>query len=447
MQTIKENFKKVIQCSQGITDPKIDNLFERWAEAKSKIIDAWGGKYIVEIPNITLNLSKTAKEQYFQSFVEWVYNTANNHHLAQFLTDNGMEAFFSNEVNIKYSSGILTIPKGMKITKAFKFFESDPKMLDTIQTHASMVLQEDKIEGTLCFSVHPLDYLTVSENRHNWRSCHALDGEYRAGNLSYMIDQSTIVVYMKSGEDQPLPSLPHAVPWNSKKWRCLFFLSTDWSTIFAGRQYPFFSENALEVVGQKLLISLGKEPLDWSVFTNKYIKEFSYLDGATWLDDQYLCIRHSLFKLNDIVQDQPGSRQFNDLLYSSCYVPYYSYYLWGSEEPQPKVEVGGAVKCLRCGKEDISTADTMMCPDCECRYGCSEDSAYYVCDCCGRRFLWEDGVFLQNDDRVCSMCADTECSCCEECGEYFYNSELKYHRGRGEYLCFDCYFEDDEEED
>ena len=28
------------------------------------------------------------------------------------------------------------------------------------------------------------DYLSLSENAFNWRSCHALDGEYRAGNLS-----------------------------------------------------------------------------------------------------------------------------------------------------------------------------------------------------------------------------------------------------------------------
>ena len=42
------------------------------------------------------------------------------------------------------------------------------------------------MEGYLYLSIHPLDYLSISETNHGWRSCHALDGEYRNGNLSYL---------------------------------------------------------------------------------------------------------------------------------------------------------------------------------------------------------------------------------------------------------------------
>lgn len=84
-----------------------------------------------------------------------------------------------------------------------------------------MLIQEDKVTGILCLSIHPLDYLSLSENTYNWRSCHALDGEYRAGNLSYMMDNTTVVCYLKGEDEAELPHFPAEVKWNSKKWRML----------------------------------------------------------------------------------------------------------------------------------------------------------------------------------------------------------------------------------
>lgn len=46
----------------------------------------------------------------------------------------------------------------MKLVKAFKYFEENSRSLEDIQNYASRIIQEDKIEGTLCFSVHPLDF-------------------------------------------------------------------------------------------------------------------------------------------------------------------------------------------------------------------------------------------------------------------------------------------------
>ena len=84
--------------------------------------------------------------------------------------------------NIVTDSDYSPAPKGMKLVRAFKYFEKNKIVLEEIQNLASRYLQEDKVKGTLCFSVHPLDFLSLSENTYNWRSCHSLDGEYRAGN-------------------------------------------------------------------------------------------------------------------------------------------------------------------------------------------------------------------------------------------------------------------------
>lgn len=132
----------------------------------------------------------------------------------------------------------------MKIIRAFKYFCEDKEILNEIQSIASMMIQNDKVSGILCMSVHPLDFLSVSENAHNWRSCHALDGEYRAGNLNYMADNSTVICYLKSTHKAQLPNFPEDVKWNSKKWRMLLFFDNYYDTMMAGRQYPF-TENSL----------------------------------------------------------------------------------------------------------------------------------------------------------------------------------------------------------
>lgn len=67
-----------------------------------------------------------------------------------------------------------------------------------------------------------LRFLTSSVNTYNWRSCHALDGEYRAGNLSYMADNVTFMCYIKGEAKLQYPFLPHGISWNSKNGACLY---------------------------------------------------------------------------------------------------------------------------------------------------------------------------------------------------------------------------------
>jgi hypothetical protein len=124
------------------------------------------------------------------------------------------------------------VPKGMKLSKAFKYFVEDEGQLRIIQDVFSEMIQKNKVCGKLCISIHPLDYLSTSETTHNWRSCHALDGEYRAGGLAYMCDKTTVVCYIKSDEDAVLPRFPHHIKWNDKKWRMLLHMEE------AGQRLP-----------------------------------------------------------------------------------------------------------------------------------------------------------------------------------------------------------------
>ena len=215
-----------------------------WEENKCKFYSRLPGNKLIYQSHtpITMSISEDDKKAELDCFIDnirWRYSLFE---LKNFV-ENNRENFYSNILSEDYpmENGTI-IPKGMKIIKAFKYFVEDKETLTEIQDKASMLIQNTKISGYFCMSVHPLDYLSLSENTHNWRSCHALDGEYRAGNLSYMTDNCTIICYIKSEHDAVLPRFPDDIPWADKKWRMLLHVSNDDTMIISGRHYPYESK-------------------------------------------------------------------------------------------------------------------------------------------------------------------------------------------------------------
>ena len=248
MEKIKQQVYDIIQHSQNIEEPKVDKLLNNWQTNKAKFLEAFGGP-IYKVGFVDLHLTVDGKHRKVDDFIDRILRVYNNLDLAHFIESNE-DGFFNNTVIFSPNKDI---PKGMKLLKAFKYYcDSDIELKD-LQNEASRMIQEDKISGDLYFSVHPVDFLSSSENDCNWRSCHALDGEYRAGNLSYMQDCSTFMAYITSSNESYLPHFPHSVPWNSKKWRMLLHISEDWDFLFAGRQYPCELGSALSEVGKAML--------------------------------------------------------------------------------------------------------------------------------------------------------------------------------------------------
>lgn len=350
-----------------------------------------------------------------------------------------MDGFQDNVVQHTFQSNGKYIPEGSKLVKSFKHF-AQGKMLDDIQTRASQIIQENVITGTLCLSVHPLDYLSSSENTYNWRSCHALDGEYRAGNLSYMLDKSTVICYLKGADNVKLPMFPEDVKWNNKKWRVLLHVSDNWDLVFAGRQYPFSSEQGVETLRKYFLTAIKRDAWTYCTWTDPIIKEVPDSYGREYdLNDHYVAIRGNLHELRDIVIDCEHPLHFNDVLKSSCYKPHYTAFNnrpW-FKGPISKVHVGASCNCLRCGENLIEITETFMCNDCDMKYGQFNEDIYTICDCCGRRIYIDDAIVVGSDE-VCEDCAKTECFFCEECEEIYYNDNKIYLEEEDRYVCADC---------
>ncbi len=453
---IKEQFDKVISYSQyGIDNPKTDELFTNWATAKEYFYERFGNKYIWEYPEkITFELDEESKQGRVQDLINFAWSCGDAE-LARFL-EAQKEGFFKNKVLKDYVTDFNEIiTKNTKLVKAFKFFIKNQDRLELFQNRASQIIQENKIEGTLCLSIHPLDYLSISENDHNWRSCHSLDGQYRAGNLSYMMDSSTVVCYLKSENDTKLPHFPEDVPWNNKKWRVLLYFNNGKNLCFAGKQYPFPTNKAMDWIidncFEKIFTDSWNEQR-WAYWT-EVIGKYEDKKNKTkfFFNDYYVPFENAIKNLRDVVIDASGSKQFNDVLSSSTYHPIFTYLirpsLWGEKGTNDcitnsftRIRVGEQTNCLCCGKQEtLLEGGTMMCYDCEYKYGNSDSSFFTNCECCGERVAVDDCYYTSNDEPVCEHCWNDYVKKCCNCNEEFKKEEMIYVEDTEEWFCKDCW--------
>ena len=412
MKEIQKQFNEVVEYSQGLDEVNSDSLFKNWKKNKSKFIEAWGG-LSVELPQeITLDRPEEDKKILYLDYIADACVFADKgREIKRFLQEQTADGFYQNKVVSRFEDEDcnIKIPAGMKLSKSLKFFFEDAVLLDRFQTRMSRLIQDCKITGKMVMSVHPLDFLSSSETVHNWHSCHALDGEYRAGNLSHMVDAHTFMIYLKSDKDYKLPNFPFE--WNSKKWRMLVYAREDLKLFVRGRQYPFSNQTALDIATEELM----RNHFDLTNFTN-------------WKSVNY-CI-------NQIMKDEIGSLQFNDCLNSPSYTPFGMYdksienSLSDSDNPL-KMKIGDGVECLECGEHMVSFASSMSCDEC---------AGYSYCDCCGEA-SYEDDMYYLDGELLCESCWDEMGVYCESCDETFnaFNTDMIWDEDTDMYYCPECY--------
>lgn len=428
-------------------------LIEQWYESKKSFIRNFNvaastfiklepGKdqLIYEFPEeLSFPLDLQTRRSKVESFIDYIndllydWNVSSNTivDLCQFIRAN-IDTFHENKVERPWRTiNNDHIEVGMKLLKAFKFFLHG-EILNNIQQMASVLIQESKVTGKFCISVHPLDYLSSSESTYNWRSCHALDGDYRAGNLAYMTDTCTVVCYLRGNSKEKLPRFPASVPWNSKKWRMLLFVSSDELIYYAGRQYPFESDNILNFVRKEVLPVITGIPFSWNNYwtvQDNYSQWVQYAPTEliqsengdnrfqapyTRLNQPYLYIKGELYRRRDLIKSK-NTLFYNDLLASTKYIPSYC---WSGDRfndsyrPETMV-VGEDPVCPCCGTNSIDFSDEMICTDCDSLYGTQVNDEF---------------VF------------------CYGCSDRLYRDDARYDEDVEEYFCEDCYYNRHDEE-
>ena len=156
----------------------------------------------------------------------------------------------------------------------------------------SQVLNQKSLKGDFSISIHPLDYMTMSDNECGWESCMSWRnfGGYRQGTVEMMNSPCVIVAYMKS--KTPLPIW--GGEWNNKKWRCLFIV--DENIICKVKSYPYqndqFERDVInwirELAEKNLGVEYEEDIISWdgegSVYYNDKRYEPDFCTGHMYND-------------------------------------------------------------------------------------------------------------------------------------------------------------------
>ena len=228
----------------------------------------------------------------------------------------------------------------------------------------SQIVNQKNVKGTLCFSIHPLDFMTMSDNASNWTSCMSWQDEgcYRRGTVEMMNSPVVIVVYLKDDkEDMPMGRYNH---WNNKKWRQLFVISDKLAT--SVKAYPYANEDlsctALKIINQLCDNRYHDTIYKFNERSNE--KALNSIDGK------------STFKVNQL-------RFYTDAMYNDFYTTtHYALFnksIDGNEGITSELNYSGPGVCMRCGTDydDFNSESSLVCSDC---------SNEFYCDSCGEWF-------------------------------------------------------------
>lgn len=340
-------------------------------------------------PNFYPNLNKDDSiNSYF-----WISNCLEFRPLAQ------------NKTKTTFEYNNFVIPRGTKIFKALKSFvnfalknktikqiEYDEinDLIEHLRIQHSQVLNQKKISGNLCISIHPMDYITMSDNGNNWDSCMRWGnggGDYKIGTLEMLNSSSVVVCYLESKKPW---NINDDYFWNNKKWRELFII--DKNFVCGVKGYPYHS-TYLETVCANWLADLAEE-----YYHNK-------INRTNYRYDKQIT-----FETNCMYNDIDANLE--------CFLYYSEDAIEANEEIN--FNYSGYARCLRCGKiifEEWTDSDilsgTFLCPACagltfcaDCgelinpnSYGIEHNGEWYCEECmlehgffCGEReeFHWDD---------------------------------------------------------
>ena len=304
----KQNIYTYIQmfAGEGNFDPngqiaETDYLLRIWAEAKESLFKLFGNKFILSkeiemvkpLPELKEEVRAMRKKHnaFLDAFgkilheyapwyleleprrsdkfedlggdEEYIRTRHRAHWAIQYLVDT--DCLANNSYN--YDTTEVPLPDGKvyKIQQGCRPMRALSKIAEAYGIEGfedfrlahSLVLNQKKIKGTLHLSIHPLDYLTMSDNDSNWESCMNWHdaGQYRAGTVEMMNSKSVVVAYI-SNDSKPFKPTG-TFEWNNKKWRQLFVVDNDF--IASVKAYPYESQElTTEVINELLALK------DWS---------------------------------------------------------------------------------------------------------------------------------------------------------------------------------------
>ena len=420
----KNNIKTYIEYyveSDG-AEVELDKALRFWSQEKGALYSLFGNSFILKKQVSFSRPDNEIEEDIWRECLH--YNSKGYPFYNAFLTiindkSKNREISFDIKYNIKY--GILNeialksniyngesfeldgvkVKNGTKIMRILQKFANVWNLSEEFENFRiahSQTVNTKKLQGELCLSIHPLDYMTMSDNASGWSSCMSWgeDGCYKAGTVEMMNSSCVIVAYLTSDKEFEFKS---GYFWNNKKWRELFIVNKD--IISAVKGYPY-RHTELEKIVLNWLSELAKT--NWNMNFVHSERKVSY---------------RTEYMYNDIIDGIDDNRR---LLNENC----------ANEEGKLIINYSGISSCVFCGSADISSETFLTCNHCNGRVQC--------CRC--EDYISIEDAYLEGDNYYCECCHDELKQHCEVCDLFYFSEEepatVKVKISKDYYITIEC---------
>lgn len=415
-------------------DVNLERVLRFWESDKRDLFQLFGGKDLIlskcvrfeegieektsKVYEYVLNYGAKGRP-FIDAFITFAYNLMYSHKATDELFDLGVKLkllvdpeylannrYEGNSFVIPVIEGSLTntpilVSKGCKLSKVLGKIAKEYGLLhyEEFRNAHSLVTNQKFFEGDLCLSIHPLDYMTMSDNDCDWSSCMSWieEGDYRLGTVEMMNSPCVVMAYLKAHEDMKLCDGEHT--WSNKKWRTMFVV--DRNMIIDIRQYPY-NNLALSEIAIKWLKELAVE--NWKA---------SYLDtiyNLTANKIQYIG-ENSTFHFNTstgyMYPDLKSNTEHQAYIGTDvAQLGYYSF------------NYSGAAVCVICGDVIPYNSDEHS-PRCLC---CENCDPVFICSECGEYI--EGEYYMVDGCKMCEECYNNTTDVCILTGERHHYDSL-----------------------
>lgn len=423
----KEYITEYIEKWGGINSPvklkaPLNYILREWNKSKQTLFDIFGEKLMLEKEiQVEDGDNKKIREvsEYLYSFnpgINFIKNLRKLFELNNIYFDdsyatkhaiyNLIQAYqlFTNRVAKGFTyhnkdGKIVKVPEGAKVMKVLQKMakEFDLPDFEIFRNHISRITEVRKSKIKFTLSIHPLDYMTMSDNANCWESCMNWTqgpGSYRAGTIEMMNSPLVVVAYITTKPYYPANT---SIEWTSKSWRELIIVHPN--AICSVKSYPYYNI-AFDKALVNWLADLVEEKTEWRYNRKKpqeSLDSCSYIEA--WQDKED--------KDNHFLLDFATNEMYNDFGNTE------NYGIFSINPPDNKyrtfaINYSGLMTCVCCGEDAYWSDDTKMvvCEDCG-------PSTY--CYCCGERVNTNDAIKVDGE-WVCEDCYHdlNICLCCED---------------------------------
>ena len=396
-KTLFRALGKNLSVSKMITIPKSDNLIDAELESIFHPYIIWYNHDVISIKEHPDRVQEITNNEFLTNvLIFWVKKNYcltdlrilsslfmhKNFRKGYIISNVSDEPYHCQGFNCTIKNGMKTIRTIQKVLKSCGYPNMD--LFEKWRNQVSLIQISNEIKAKLVISIHPIDFVSMSENTCNWRSCMGWsnNGCYSAGTLEMMNSNIAAVAYLESfspfnlhlSETNEIYSVPN------KSWRSLVFIHKD--IILVGKQYPYHNAELTKIV-LKFLKELVKKNLNWNYsFSYQRYHDMDNIDGNFYVRD-FFDINYDKKKKHHCIFFYTNG-MYNDII-ESHYPHYYCCRNYVSKSK--KICLSGPATCICCGKRiyenpryDICSYDDLgqqkVCFECQKKY-CKVCHKYY----------------------------------------------------------------------